>query len=164
MDNPTAQMELYDIYDVWHTPWYKTMYFYGFVGIVCVTVLYLVYRWYANRKVPIHTLSPQEHALKILEKLKKGSYENHQIAYSILTHTLKAYLESYYKISLVGQTDVEFLETIATFHHSSPSLMNDLKTIFEGVAFIKFAGQAAQKEQFRKACELAENIINSSIA
>jgi hypothetical protein len=159
METSTAEMQFYDIYDVWYTPWYKTYYFYSVVAIIFLFFSYLFYRWYTNRKKLVVELSASQKALLTIEKLKREYYNNPQVAYSILTHTLKVYLESYYKISLVGQTDSEFLETIALQNHAT-LLMDDLKIIFDGVAHIKFAGQDAQEEQFKKSLELAEKLIN----
>ena len=155
----TAKIELYDIYDVWYTPWYQTSYFYGSIGIIFLGIIYLLYRWYKNRKVPAIIISPQERALRVIEQFKKGMYESHQVSYTLLIQTLKTYLESYYKIPLVGQTDSEFLTTIASHPTIPTTLIDDLKTIFDGAIFIKFAGQEVQDQQVKKALDLSEKIV-----
>jgi hypothetical protein len=159
--NTTAQIELYDIYDAWYTPWYQTSYFYGCVGIIVLGIIYLLYCWYKNRKVPAIIISPQERALAIIEELKKGKYENYQTCYTLLIQTLKVYLESYYKIPLAGQTDSEFLTTIASHPTISSTLIDHLKIIFDGAIFIKFAGQEMQDQHIKKALDLAEKIIKN---
>ena len=158
----TAHIELYDIYDVWYTPWYNSSYFYGFIGIFILGTLYFLYRWYKNRKIPVIVISPYQKALGVIEELKKGKYGNYQTCYTLLIQTLKIYLESYYKIPFVGQTDSEFLTTIASHPTVSTNLINHLKIIFDGATFIKFAGQEVQDQQFKKALELSENIIQNN--
>ena len=162
MDTPVAQMEFYDIYDIWYTPWYKTYYFYASIVCVCLGMGYVLYRWYKNRRVPVAQLSPQEKALQIIEDLKKHSSQDPQHSYTILTHMLKVYLESCYKIPLVGKTDDEFLAIMAVQPTVSKQTLDDLKIIFEGVTYIKFAGESAQVEQLKQALELCEKIIKET--
>ena len=163
MDTPiAAEIQFYDIYDVWYTPWYKTYYFYGAVGVLCAAIVYVLYRWYKNRKAPVVQLSPQEKALHLIEHLKKTAQEPRH-SYAILTHMLKVYLESCYKIPLVGKTDDEFLAIIMVQPTVSKETIDDLKIIFDGVTYIKFAGESTQVEQLKKALELSEKILKLSV-
>jgi hypothetical protein len=157
---PLAEMQFYDIYDVWYTPWYKTHYFYIFLATVFLLFSYLIYRWYKNRKVFIVKLSPSQKALLIIEKLKKESHENYSLCYMILTQTLKSYLEEESNIPLKGLTDEEFITLAQRQKFFSPEILQNLITILEGIIFIKFAGERAQNEHFKKALELAQAVIN----
>lgn len=158
MEN-SPEMQLCDIYDVRYTTWYNTTYFFVAVGILFLIFCYVLYRWYKKRTIKHVTISAYDNAMNVFQCLKKGEYESKQVAYTVLIATLKSYFQESYHILLIGKTDEEFLAAISKQATIPSMFVSDLKTIFEGATYIKFAQQEMMEEQFEKSLQLAHKIV-----
>lgn len=161
MQDPVNEIQFYDIYDVWYTPWYKTTYFYIALTCIVLGIIYLLYRWYRNRKRVVVKLSPVQKATCMLANIEKKHLNDPSLSYTLLTQTIKIYIQEEYDKSLLGATDDEFINYILTQKFLTEDLVKDIVTLFEGSNFIKFAGQEAQHEELQRALNLAMTILKA---
>ncbi len=108
----TSQVQLFDVYEIWYNPWWKTTTFQvAFCILACLILSFLVYYlfkfgWLKKK------LSFEQQVMKKLQNLSKESYQNHEQicnAYFELTLILKSYLAHRYALSLLDKTDAEIL-------------------------------------------------------
>ncbi len=140
---------LYDIYDVWHVPfWQTTAFFYSMVALGVVGVLLSI--WFITKKMrskqKIQT--PWEKALQQLHVLQNSniSVDNGKEFYFALTAIVKKYLEGRYGYKLTHKTDAECVKYLEN-NQLLPDHLDDLRRIFSGVEIIKFANAQAAHEQ-----------------
>jgi hypothetical protein len=159
--------ELYDIYGVWHVPFWQTQAF--IIGMWCaaiviaVALLYFVIRFFKSRKKP---LKPWQWANKELDALwqRRGfTREDGRRFYSQLTEIMKMYVEKRYGYQVLSATDIEFLDYMQD-RHLPPALMENLKQIFEGVQEIKFANIDTIPENIERDFALAKAFIANTIS
>lgn len=164
-----ASEQLYDIYGVWHIPfWQTTWFFVSVMSLLGVILAYIGYRlfFFVYRKKEV---SYWEYAQQQLEMLEQELHNNRIDAkkfYFRLTDIMKKYLHDRYSYDVLGSTDAEVISYIKKQNLSS-SLIEDMSTVFEGLQEIKFArGDAATDRMMRditlsKAC-IAQTVPTSS--
>ena len=157
--NPTAQ--LFDIYDVQYDPWWLNTwvwYIFLLVGTVTVVSLFLLAwkKWGPQKRVAYW-----QQALLSIERLG-NEFDNPREFYGQLTGIIKRYLEERYALPLVGKTDTELIEDLKHDSSISVQLYEDVKQIFDGVTYIKFAHQTAAVEHMKHAQRIAMNIIKTT--
>jgi len=159
--------ELYDIYGVWHVPFWQTKPF--IIGIWCVAILialallYLFVRFLKTRK---RLLKPWEWANQELDALWKRrgfTREDGKRFYSQLTEIIKTYVEKRYGYQVLSATDIEFLAYMQD-RNFEPALLEDLKQIFEGVQEIKFANLDTIPENIERDFALSKAFIAKTIS
>ncbi len=165
MNSPTPQqtLELLDIYDVYYEPWWLNEWlWYGIYATVGIVVCVLVY-FLIRKLMPQKKLSYWEQALIQIERLG-NDLDNPKLFYGQLTDILKRYLQERYTLPLVGKTDTELLAVLEHDNAVPHMLFQDIKTIFDGVVYVKFAHHSAAVEQMRHAQRTAAKIIKETHA
>jgi len=159
--------ELYDIYGVWHVPFWQTQRF--IIGMWCLAaigalaVIYLLVRMMRGRK---KTVKPWTWANRELDALwaKRGfTREDGKHFYSQLTEIMKTYLEKRYGYQVRSATDIELIAYLQA-HSFDPVLLQDLKQIFEGVQEIKFANLDTIPENIERDFALSKAFVSKTIS
>lgn len=161
------QLELYDIYSLWHIPFWQQTWFkiimWALVGLV---VLFLG-RWVYNRflkKKPV-PISPWEKALGELKLLQQDRYETKEQGkhfYFKITDILKQYIGARFNLDTYSKTDEELVsylqdQEILTF------IKEGIKDIAQGCIYIKFANQEAMQEQINRHLNLGIQLVTETI-
>ena len=161
------QNGLYDIYPVWHVPFWQTGWFYW--TVISLTVLFCIvlgwgtYRWYRLRNE--QPITPWEKALRIIAKLQNKTYAMRQEGkqcYFVLTTTLKQYLEERFAYAIAHKTDEEAARYLEQ-QRLDPNLTKNIQEILRGCLLIKFANEQALNEQIQAHLALAKETILSTI-
>ena len=163
----TEQLELYDIYECWHTPWWQTRTFMilcsiGVFLIVCA-ILYVVWRAYKRRKINV---TPWQKAFARLEQLSKKTVETPEQAYALyleLTALLKDYLQERYKMPFASATDQEVVVLVDQIHEFTSEFKTHVSDLFLSGMVIKFAREAAVHERMQEHLATARAIITITI-
>jgi hypothetical protein len=161
------QNGLYDIYSVWHVPFWQTSWFYwaviGLIILLCIVLVWSVYRWYRLRnRQPI---TSWEKALHIITKLQKKTYTTQQEGkqcYFVLTTILKQYLEERFAYPIAHKTDEEAASYLE-HQQLEPNLKKNVQEILRGCLLIKFANEQAVNEQIQAHLALAKEAVLSTI-
>jgi hypothetical protein len=153
-------VKIYELYDdLWYKPWWREPQArWAMVIFVLVVLLVLAWFWYKKRR-KLMVLSAWDQALFELNNLRAEDfhgYERHKEFYSQLTHILKVYLASRYKLDLLDKTDYEVLKDLRPLISSSVMLQK-LESIMNGAVWAKFSsGDVAQKK-------MAEHVEDSIV-
>lgn len=156
---------LYDIYGIWHQPFWQTTWFkYSCVSmlglillLISILIGYWLYTWMRQKKY-----TAGEIAIMKLEQLKNKSYatpDDAKQAYAVITSVLKQYFTQRYGWPVSAATD----EELAVYVQSSPlsdELTQQIKTILSGAVLIKFANQAALEPQVKADIDRALHIVH----
>jgi len=152
MPSENLSEQLYDIYGVWHIPFWQRSWFVWGVGItvivILLTLVWLIVRAYRTKKEK-EQVSYWDYTLHELTQLKKQGVvtsEQGKLFYVRLTGLLKKYIQSRYRYDLTGKTDTEVIVYLQQIGFDPP-LLAELKTIFEGGVIIKFAPVQAIRQQ-----------------
>ncbi len=154
---------LYDIYSVWHLPFWQTRAFFLSVGIlsaltICLCV-WLIYRFVVRKQQKGRPA--WQVALEALKQLQAKSYENKEegkYTYFELSHVLKKYLAARYSIPIESQTDQELLASLEE-SQLPPVVKETLIGLGHGVELIKFANQEAVQEQIQRDINQAMQMV-----
>jgi hypothetical protein len=155
------ELELYDIYNTWHVPFWQTKLFLsaliGLCAALIILVLYVLYRKYKkNRSVPIaEQLLAQ---LNTMRSLIINSTDDAQMAYSTITDVLKAYFQHYYAKPFKTFTDAQMEQALAS--EFPLEYREALKKLLEDGVHVKFAREQALQQQLHAHVELSITIIN----
>lgn len=158
---------LYDIYSVWHVPFWQTSWFYWtmicLAIVLCVVLRWGAYRWYGLRnKQPI---TPWQKALRSITKLQNKTYATQQEGkqcYFVLTTTLKQYLEERFAYPIAHKTDEEVAAYLEQ-QQLEQNIKKNVQEILRGCLLIKFANEQAVNEQIQKHLALAKETVVSTI-
>ncbi|TET06904.1 hypothetical protein E3J79_00515 [Candidatus Dependentiae bacterium] len=165
MITTTVKQGLYDIYDMWHVPFWQTKLFGGIVIFLLVIVgcsfLIALFVYYIRRK---HPEFPWDNALCKLTALsieEPLSKEKNKQFYFKLTEILKNYLHERYNFALRGKTDQELLLFLVESDFPA-DLLSYVRAIFEGCLQIKYADEQALREQLMRDLDSAIFIIKQT--
>jgi hypothetical protein len=155
------EQKLHDIYDVWHVPFWQQRWFYWTVWAVCIALFLIllciaIKKYYARKKNSAK--KPWDTAfesLSLLQEKKVTTIEEGGNLYVSLTHILKKYLHQRYGFDIASKTDDEVI-TYLEEQRFEPSLLADIREIFEGSVYIKFAHVHVMQEHIEK--DLARSI------
>lgn len=158
---------LYDIYSVWHVPFWQTGWFYWtiacLIAVICIASSLFIYRWYKKRNPSITT--PWAIALESITSLQGKRYTTQQEGkqcYFELTRTLKTYLQNRFAYPIACATDEQaarYLERTTLDH----ILRKNIQEILRGCLLIKFANQHAVDEQIQAHLALAKESVLKTI-
>jgi hypothetical protein len=158
---------LYDIYSIWHVPFWQTKAFYITISIIVssllLVIIWLFARWYFRKKTVIK--QPWEVALEQLHLLQQNSYQSKEEGkqcYFAMTSIIKNYLVIRFAYPLEGKTDDEMICYLANIPNHN-ALADELKEIIEGCIYIKFANQTAMQETIMKHLEQCTAIVKKTI-
>ncbi len=157
--------QLYDIYPVWHVPFWQTQWFVigvsALILIVCIAALLLIVRKIKARKLQ---KSPWDKALMACDSLEKDhmhAYEGKEF-YLALTIIIKDYLHRRYGFDVHSKTDEELIAYLNALHFNK-ELVEQLHAVMQGVVTIKFANAAAMQEQMKRDLATTRLFIKKTI-
>ncbi len=153
MMDPTAQeqaLELYDIYGLWHVPFWQRTWF-----IVCMVLLvsallfgvcYLLIKQYKAKKPPIPAWKQALQRLQELKRTEMLKKEKSERYYVQLTKLIKEYMSDQFGTNIRSLTDQQMCAYIdeRTLYNKQKE---QLKQIFSAGELIKFANQDAIEQQ-----------------
>jgi len=159
---PISPAALADIYEMWHIPFWQTGWFILTcisigaiiaIGAVATTIFLL------RKRRQSYIQTPWERALGRLQKLANPTEaeSNASLLYTRLTLLLKQYLQERYDRTLEGHTDTELA---ARMHELPDEAAAQLRQIFEGAVFIKFARAKARQERIKRDLRAAQAVIS----
>lgn len=157
------ELLLYDIYDLWYVPFWRTSWFCALVGFcvvaVLIAVVFFLVRWY--RRWREHK-KPWERALVRVQKLsqrygRQADRHYHQ-AYAELIEILKSYIEIMCFVSLVSKTDQECIAYLRSVTQLS-ELQHLLNALFSTAQTMKFSPQKDADDQWHRDVERVKSII-----
>lgn len=102
------QIKVYELYNVWYTPWWQTGYAKAAVICMCLLIVFMIswflLKWLRARK----TVPYWQQALARCAQLRNASNSLElPLVYVHLTSLLKKYLETRYKEPFTNLTDLE---------------------------------------------------------
>lgn len=149
--NMPEMKDFYDIYQMWHKPWWQhAAVKYGIAALVVIVlclVLWCVITIIIKRR---KRQTPWDYALSSLQVLKDSKFFNESLAplfYANLTNIIKIYCENRFNFDSMGKTDNEllsYLEKQVSFNQELLPVVND---ILNHAALVKFANVAALVDQ-----------------
>jgi len=150
MNSGCSKPELYDIYGMWHIPFWQTTWFVTLIVIftfcLFISFVWYVLRWYRRRT---DVLMPWQKALYQLNLLTIKELINKDEAkqfYFSLTSVLKTYLNELYGCGDHGKTDREVLFFLEESDFPL-SLLSCMRDIFTGCTYVKYADEYALRER-----------------
>jgi len=158
------QVELYDIYGMWHVPFWQTAFFYYIVGgcgiLLCGIAFYYCYRWYKRRtkKVPYWLVS--QRALDELSGSSLNTVNCADLFYSRLLVILKQHLSAHFNHDFIGATDQECIQMLRRIGEKGP-LGDTVKEITERTETIRFARDTALKEGMQTDLQKIYSIVQT---
>lgn len=160
----THDVELYDIYGLWHVPFWQTTWFSVVIGILsALVIMVLVYGMVTRYLSRRPATKPWVVALQELENLSKNIQPaDSERFYTALTTLLKHYLYRRFGYSVLSKTDAQvtvYLKSVDL----DPAFADTLETIFQGSIVCKFAHQQAIKEAMHRDLAAAIAFINATI-
>lgn len=158
---------LYDIYSLYHIPFWQTKEFYIAISILTLLIIsiitWLFVRWYRKKIALPKTLWEQAlDQLQILQQKKYQSKEDGKICYFKMTSILKTYVATRFAYPLHGKTDEEMIVYLAQSTEQK-ALAEELKEIIDGCLYIKFANAQAMQENIMKHLEQSCAIVKKTI-
>lgn len=164
--NDTAQ-QLYDIYPLWHVPFWQTTFFYGLViFFIAAAIVSVVYYFWKKHRSKIRPMRPAwERALgelRALEQKKIITKEDGKEFYFALTNIIKRYMHERYHMPVVGKTDDEFIAYLKE-SNQLPEFIEILHDIAQGCLYIKFANEQAMQDQIARHVAASILIITKTI-
>jgi hypothetical protein len=165
--NNSDMNDFYDIFGVWHEPWWQTLAWKVFaivlIGIIATGIIYLVVRTILKRR---KARPYWEVALMALHDLRASGLcttERAKNFYVQLTDILKRYITERYGISVQGSTDKEilaYLEDHISFPKESLPILRD---IFHHAGSIKFANESALLEYMEQDLALGLRLVKETM-
>jgi len=155
---------LYDIYDMWHLPFWQTTAFlvvvFSFVIILIILIAWRLFVWFGKR----HKFeSPRDRALRELNELviqvEPTKIQSKQFYFS-LTAIIKNYLNARYLIDIDGLTDQELIPLV---ERGLPmELLEGLRTLFTGCILVKYADENALREKLKRDVDYALLLVKQT--
>lgn len=162
------EQKLHDIYDVWHTPFWQRPWFYwsmyvlmGMVFVIIVGIAIKIYR-VRKKNVSIAPWDAALQALALLQQKKITTIEQGSDLYAKLTQILKKYLHQRYGFDIASKTDDEVIVYLEQ-NSFDPLLLCDIREIFEGSVYIKFAHEQVMQERIEKDLERSSAFVKATL-
>lgn len=160
--------ELYDIYGMWHTPFWQSPLFLTFIGIIFLIILFwgifLGIRWFLKKNS--RPLSAWEKAEQDIASLKV-KYLKKEIkvseVYVELLGSLKVFFTVQYGIDMRSKTDDESLPFLQDLSLSD-TVKEKLEELFKRSAVIKFSFMQISEELVLSDLDLCSAVIQESVS
>lgn len=165
MNHAMNDQGFYDIYPLWHVPfWQTSWFFWSIICLIIVVVLGLGYalykRFFAKKAQPLNPWQKALQELEALENLDVTNPENGKQFYLQLTAILKQYLQDRFQFPLVGKTDEEM---VSYLRDSEIEKKYKISEICNGCVLIKFANQSAIADQTNSHLQMAIKLITDTV-
>jgi len=156
---------LYDIYDLWHKPFWQLRSFWLVFGcavmlvvLACFCFFLFVYMRQKKKEAPWIWALRKLNGLQI--STVSGRDEAKEFYFS-LTLILRHYLSARYNLDLAGKTDQEIIYLID--RQKIPfNIASCVKAIFEGGAFVKYADESVLNDKIEQDLNRAINLVKST--
>jgi flagellar biosynthesis/type III secretory pathway M-ring protein FliF/YscJ len=160
------ELQLYDIYEHWHVPFWQTPWFFWMATGCGIAVLVGISIWFLKKYYTGKVLSPGQEALERLKQLqKKGitTREDAQEAYFAITAILKKFFQAHYRLPFVGMSDREL---IAALRNAGlpPEHIEKLEAVVDESVMVKYARQDALQENVSRAITESIYLITHALA
>ena len=160
------QPHLYDIYGIYHLPFWQTRLFYLLVAsVIFLFVFFGVWRGIKMRRAKKLVKRSWQVAMDELRKLERQQILDRQMAqefYLSLTAIMKRYLQDRYGYQVVGKTDDELLMMLPSIHFPK-NLIPGLEVLFRGSVEIKFAQGLALSAQAQQDLFHAMHVVQETM-
>lgn len=149
MSNQDSTLELYDIYGLWHVPFWQRSWFIismsALIIVLIAGIAYFLIKKYRSRKVAVPAW---QSALQQLNKIKASDVHivEREPYYRTLTSVLKSYISARFASDVSSLTDAQMC-TYIDEHLPDESYKANLKQIFSAGQLVKFAGRDALEAQ-----------------
>jgi hypothetical protein len=161
MQQPQEPPKLYDIYGVYYEPWFLQPWFlWTIMALIVGGVSYLIYRWYSNRAKP--EIPYWQETLDQIELLELSDFSAHKEFYALLTVSLKFYLQHRFDIFMAGATDDECLHKLKEDKFVPNWVYEDVKQMFDGVMFVKFANAHAGENRMMEDVKIFRALVEKT--
>lgn len=156
--------QLYDIYPVWHVPFWQTGWFVVLVMLTVLTLLgVLVWFIIKRHKARRALVTPWDYALQQIAQLQQNiAPEKSKQFYSSLSVILKKYLHARYSYDVESKTDQEVINYLQQ-QQFSVDLVTQLQAIMEGATMVKFANMQAIAQQMQQDIERSRSFVTQTI-
>lgn len=163
MNNSSPELKLYDIYGLWHVPFWQRIWFkISIFLLVCALlslIIYFVIKKYKQRMVQ---LSSWQIALNALDELTSFQTVGHRVRYyADLTTLLKKYISGRFGVDVRSFTDEQMCSYIDS-RVPYDQHKEQLKQIFRAGQLIKFAHHDALEKQMIDDWKYAHAFIQGS--
>lgn len=165
--NGQQEIQLYDIYPMWHLPFWKTWPFYIGVGVLISLIIgllgWFVWKKLRNKKVatePVWISALRN--LRALQNKKCVTKEEGKQVYFALTDILKRYIQERFGLPVHGKTDEELIRYLKE-HNLLPELRDDIADIAQGCVYIKFANEQAMQDHIARHIALSISLVTKTI-
>jgi len=162
------EQKLHDIYDVWHVPFWQRPWFYwsvyACIFVMLLLVICIVIFMYRSRKkkIAITAWDAALQSLTVLQEQPVVTIEQGGNLYAALTQLLKKYLHQRYGFDIESKTDDEVIVYLEQSNFD-PLLFADIREIFEGSVYIKFAHVHVMQEHIEKDLKRSDAFIKATI-
>lgn len=107
--------QLYDVYDLWYVPFWRTWWFTAGVVVACVVAVYFLYRWYKRITYMQPPVCKQLLAeILVLQKQYASRHVSADAVCVALISCIKTYLHHVQGVSLYEKTDTELAALVPT--------------------------------------------------
>jgi hypothetical protein len=159
------EMQLYDIYEHWHVPFWQTTLFKMLMGamvlaLILTAILIYYKRYYKPKEIPAGLRALN--ALSALEKNSIVTKEDAQAVYFKLTDILKNFFQHQYGIPFNGMSDAEMITALRTTPMPH-QLMPSLKKMVDASMHVKYAQHDVLQPELLHHISMAKNIIQKII-
>lgn len=156
------EMQLYDIYEHWHQPFWQTTIFKIVTGAFLIALLLFIIvfffkRYYKPKEIPASIRAL--HALNELEKKPIQTKEEAQASYFKLTDILKVFFEYRYQIPFTSMSDAEMIHALRSTQLPH-LLMPSLEKMVDASMHVKYAQHNALQPELLHHITIAKDIIH----
>jgi hypothetical protein len=158
---------LYDIYAMYHVPFWQTNAFFWAILIIIaagtcgIIALFLKYYWFRRKRI----ITPWQKALTLLDALVVAESllpDDIKHYYFAMTDIMKIYIGERYRWDVTYLTDKEFVEFIVKSSLDSVS-QKALCTVFNDATMIKFADQKTALSLLKDHIDSMRGVIYATI-
>lgn len=165
--NVPHMKEFYDIYGIWHIPWWQRPWVTNALIALCIiaALIFFVYvvKKIKGRKKKLSAWEIANRDLTALMLSDRINIHESKSFYMQLTNIIKQYLYNRYGFDIYGKTDREilsFLDEQITFPRDLIPVLHD---IFEHAGQIKFANISGIVEQMEQDIALSLRLIKETM-
>lgn len=165
--NASHMEQFYDIYDVWHVPWWQHPFVR--IGIGLLLVIFIVLLVILIIKKCMHrkkSIPAWQEALSGFDRLGRSDMLNERMAkifYTQLIIIIKQYIHKRYGFDVDGKTDKEILVFLDEQIIFPRDLIAVLQAILDHASQIKFANFAGLLEQMQRDLALSVRLVKESM-
>jgi hypothetical protein len=159
--------QFYDIYNVWHLPWWQHSFVKIGLGVLLVLLIATVIMQVIKKNMrKIKSIPAWQEALRDFDRLGSSDMLNEykaKIFYTRLTVVIKQYIHKRYGFDIEGKTDREILAFLDEQIVFPRDLIAVLQDILDHAGSIKFANCAGLLEQMQRDLALSVRLVKESM-